>query len=34
MKIVQLTTVGTTIYGLGDDGQIYRWHPEDRKWIE
>lgn len=34
MKIIQIDTSGTTIYGLGDDGILYQWNPSLRVWVE
>ncbi len=33
VTIIQIvSSPGSAILGLGDDGQIYRWIPSDRSW--
>jgi hypothetical protein len=32
MTIIQITTLGTTIIGLGDDGKPYKWANE-QGWV-
>lgn len=32
MKITQITSAGTVIYGLGDDGELYIWNISVKAW--
>jgi len=33
MRIVQITVNGNTTQGLGDDGKLYRFDNQSRKWV-
>jgi hypothetical protein len=33
-KIIQIFVQGVTTMGLGDNGKLYKWNVEQRKWYE
>lgn len=33
MKIIQILNQGKTIYGLGDDGKLYRFSYSAKEWV-